>query len=211
MPYKTDTLLQKALFDELSPGERRKLDALLGSSDEKRFLLQRMQATTCLLQSSPDIVPPVDFEQRVLNALPASPPVAATPDNLSRCAFYFFLAGMLQILLGALMLTAFNDPALSETLLGWAGRQPEIALVTGLFFLGSGALLLFKRSRAARPVYTALICYIVFVAGNGIALRLSMSAAALGMGVIAFVGAGLSVGLFLGAMLQKYSLEVHHG
>jgi hypothetical protein len=211
MSRTTETLLRKALFNELSPGERGELDALLRSSPETRQRLERLQGAAALLGPGPEIAPPADLEQRVLARLPDTPPQVADALNLTRCAFYFFLAGVLQILLGAGMLEAFSDPALSSDLLGWAGRQPAIALATGVFFLAAGVLLLVRRGRAARPIYTALLCYIVFVAGNGVALRLSMSAPSLDMGVMAFVGAGLSVGLFLGAMLRKYSPEVHHG
>ncbi len=211
MTDKKKSLLQKALFNNLSESEHQMVCNELSQLPDAYNELELLRSTALLLQNTPAVAAPGDLQRRIMTALPSTPPPMPALVNLQRCAFYFIVAGLFHFILGSALFAAFHDPNLIPALTGWPGKQPQILLATGVFFLLSGGVLFFKKENAARGVYAALICYLLFVAANGFALHLTLPAPPLFMGLVAFIGASLTIGFLLGTLVHKHCLEVHNG
>jgi len=77
-------LINASLDGELTPAETEELDAILESSSEAREMKAEFQRLTNLLDSTPQLEPPLDLSQRILNQLAPSKKAALS------------LAGMFQ-------------------------------------------------------------------------------------------------------------------
>lgn len=215
-------LLQKALFEELTRHEQQELDALLARTPAVRHKLEGLKHTAWLAASIPQQQPATALQARILASLPPqhediaasarshTPPPRLAAALRERCPYYFFLAGVLHLLLGAALRGLLQGVEAVSDASGWILWQPEFAFVTGAFFLICGVLLLRQTPHAARISYGGLMVYIIFVAVNTLAL-LQFSTRDVLPGLLAFAGMGLTIGALLGALLQTANKDMGDG
>lgn len=218
MTEREDLLLQKALFDELTEHEQGELAQLMARSPQAKRKLEGLQRIVALTVSIPPEQPQEDLADRVIASLPLTSNKdhgpAKTPRERpvvqalrQRCPLYFFLAGVLHLLLGLTLHQMLRTPEALQQAPGWILRQPDFAFLTGAFFLFCGVLLLRNVPNAVRISYGGLLVYIVFVAVNGLALLLKVSSPQLLPGLLAFAGMGLTIGALLGLLMQHCNKE----
>lgn len=217
MTKQEELLLQKALFDDLTPDDQPLLEDLLARSPQAAHKLAGMQRIIQLAAETPQESPPEDLAARIVQAVeqhqapPLSRRFVLLRELAIRCPYYFLLAGLLHLLLGAALHGVLRTPAAMSQAPAWILWQPEFAFLTGVFFLLCGGMLLARTPHAVRISYGGLVFYIVFVAVNGLALQLQLRTPALMPGLLAFVCMGLTIGALLGALLQLDNKENGNG
>lgn len=210
-----ELLLQKALFDELTPEESSRFEALCQADPSLRRRLAGLQGTAALAAGMPRELPSRELQARIVGVLEARRAADAGRVSLleglaQRCPYYFFLVGALHLFLGMALQSLLQGPQ-TVSAPGWVLWQPDFALAAGFFFLACGGLLLLRVPYAVRISYGGVLCYIAFVAVNGMALQFQIPVPRLSFGLFAFAGMGLSMGVLLGALLQHYSKDMGHG
>lgn len=209
MPRTTETLLRKALFNELSPGERKELDALLRSSPETRQRLERLQGAAALLGPGPELPPPADLEQRVLARLPDTPP-QAIPQWRARFRgslqehrpLFAFLIGAQHLLLGLWLQRMLAGAGGMNELPAWVLLQPVFMLAIGIVFLLFGVLFLTRNALAHKISYFGVLLYALFVGFNGFKLHALLGFSQALPGLTAYMGASLLIALFFSRVVR---------
>jgi len=225
MNQQQEHLLQKALFDELDPREARELEELLERSPEaarklsgmRRILGQTREAAANARKDEQQQAAASALAAHICSSLPER--AAAHTSRLARvkreltlrCPYYFILAGLLHLLLGAALQGMLRAPLAASQAPVWVLWQPEFALLTGAFFLLCGGLLLTRSSLGSRVSYWGLVVYIAFVAANGLTLQLQLGVPRVLPGLLAFAGMGLTIGALLGVLLQHYNKDLGNG
>lgn len=210
MSRTTDTLLRKALFKELSPGERGELDALLRSSPETRQRLEGLRGTAALLCDLPQETPPHDLEDRIMASLQQRPAAQAMPRWHSRfrgslqehCPLFAFLIGAQHLLLGLWLKRMLAGAAGLDELPAWVLLQPVFMLVIGITFLLFGVLFLTRNALAHKISYFGVLLYALFVGFNGFKLHALLGFSQALPGLTAYMGASLLIALFFSRVVR---------
>ncbi len=212
-----DKLLQKALLEKnasLTEQETRTLRHLLANNAEVRRKFQRMRSlldAAQATQTSGQPKPPDGLTDKVMAHIAASTvspagsfsrPLSLQALSAQGLAYVFIAFALFYCVVGVSMHFALAN-ATAPGLPQWIWHQPRIALLSALIFGLCGGLLLKRGRRVARLLYLMLTGYMLCLTANALYAQLTAATSAISLGLIAYLGGGLVICLFLGDLLRR--------
>lgn len=173
---------------------------------------------------SEPVEPSIDFTNRVMSGLSENAPSIVQQlfptligiqkkidfkswievSDHRECSICFFLAGFFYLILGLFLISGLSTIADHSSISRWLLLQPQIALVISFFLMFFGIMVLRESLAAIKIARLGIISFIGFSIINSIGIQLSPGNPFHSAGLISFTICSISIGIFLGAMVQKF-------
>ncbi len=120
------------------------------------------------------------------------------------CSICFFLAGFFYLILGLFLMSGLSAITDHSSISRWLLLQPQIALVISFSLMLFGIIVLRESLAAIKIARLGIISFIGFSIINSVSIQCSPGNPFHSVGLISFTICSISIGIFLGAMIQKF-------